>query len=140
MDKSFTANLSFLSNFYPCIIEYEGIAYPSVEHAYQAAKTTDIEIRRKIASMDNVVAAKRIGKDLPLRDNWENLRIPIMEELLRLKFSYNWLRKKLVDTGDTPLVETNWWGDRFWGVCRGTGSNHLGRLLMKIREEYKNEA
>ena len=43
----------------------------------------------------------------------------------------------LVDTGDQPLIEGNTWGDRFWGVCGGTGMNHLGRLLMEVREELQ---
>ena len=47
------------------------------------------------------------------------------------------LRKKLLETGDRYLEETNWWGDDFWGGCNGEGRNELGKILMKVRDFWK---
>jgi predicted NAD-dependent protein-ADP-ribosyltransferase YbiA (DUF1768 family) len=63
-----------------------------------------------------------------------------MEEILRMKFADERLRDKLTSTAPVELVEGNWWGDTFWGVCKGVGENHLGRLLMKIRDEGRRFA
>jgi len=80
------------------------------------------------------VLAKKRGRKVTMREDWDQVKIPIMEDLLSQKFSDPVLAKKLVETGDSQLVEGNWWGDVFWGVCRGEGQNNLGKILMKIRE------
>jgi ribA/ribD-fused uncharacterized protein len=128
----------FLSNFWPVVVIYEGQSYPSVEHAYQAAKTSDVEVRRRIARLISPAAAKATGGAIALRLNWEQVRLHVMEDLLRLKFAHPDLREKLLATGDRDLVEGNSWGDGYWGVCRGVGENHLGKLLMKIRAELSS--
>ena len=77
--------------------------------------------------------AKRLGR-VELRSDWEEVKIEVMREVLRCKFSQNPdLKAKLIATGDAELIEGNNWNDRFWGVCRGVGQNHLGRLLMELR-------
>lgn len=59
-----------------------------------------------------------------------------MEDIVRDKFTRNEdLKAMLLATGDEGLIEGNWWGDTFWGECKGQGENHLGRILMKIRRE-----
>lgn len=132
---SFLCDNWFLSNFFPCRILYERIEYPTVEHAYQAAKTLDNNIRITIANKETPGQAKRAGKILQLRPDWEVIKLSIMEELLHLKFSNDSLKEKLLSTFPSTLIEGNTWNDTFWGVCKGQGQNNLGKLLMKIRDE-----
>lgn len=133
MIDSFKGEYEFLSNFYPATVSYEGTVYPSVEHAFQAAKTLDPQMRLKIR-LSNAAGAKKLGRQLDLRSDWETIKVDVMRELLKAKFSDPELRAKLKATGKEPLVEGNWWGDTFWGVCRDRGENHLGVLLMEIRD------
>ena len=58
---------------------------------------------------------------------------------LRIKFKNPELRSLLLATGNEELVEGNWWRDTYWGVCEGVGQNKLGKLLMQVREEVKND-
>lgn len=132
---AFSGKYRFLSNFWPTPVTYEGVQYPSTEHGYQAAKSFDPTIRAEIAADSSPGRAKKRGKSIALRDDWENVKLKVMEDLLRLKFIDAELREKLLATGDASLVEGNDWGDVFWGVCGGVGENHLGRLLMKVRAE-----
>lgn len=132
--ERFRDEFSFLSNFHPAPVEFEGITYPTVEHAFQAAKTLDLEARRSLAALDTPARAKARGRRVPLRPGWDELRLEVMEQLLRLKFAAPELRASLLATGDAALVEGNNWNDRFRGVCRGTGKNHLGGLLIDGRE------
>lgn len=122
-----------MSNMYEAHFEWEGIVYTTVEAAYQSAKTLDMDERKKIATM-NPVAARSAGRRLQLRPNWDNIRVSVMQSILVAKFEQNTiLAKRLVDTGDALLEESNNYGDTFWGVCNGEGENYLGRLLMHIR-------
>lgn len=134
----FVGQYRFLSNFWLCSIEYHDVLYPSVEHAYQAAKSTDPTEREIIRDAYRPGVAKQLGRSaLYVRPDWDSVKLDVMELLLRKKFSRYLnpvLAQKLLDTGDAELVEDNNWGDTFWGVCRGEGENHLGRLLMEIRE------
>lgn len=131
--QSFKGEYSFLSNFYPVNITVEGITFPSVEHAYVACKTTDIRVREVISRVDSPGKVKRLGRELVLSDGWDDMKIPVMFGLLVQKFNYPELHRMLKSTLPHDLVEGNWWGDTFWGVCRGVGDNHLGKLLMAIR-------
>lgn len=133
--KGFFNRYRFLSNFYPSPIFHEGIEYPTVEHAYQAAKTDEKLLKQLISKMATPAEAKRAGRMLR-RADWYKVSLKIMEELIRLKFGFNSdLRYRLLRTGDAYLEETNTWGDKFYGVCDGEGENHLGKILMKIRDE-----
>ncbi|WPJ54750.1 hypothetical protein RCIP0080_00060 [Klebsiella phage RCIP0080] len=133
--NSFKGQYSFLSNFYPVQVEIEGIVYPSVEHAYVAMKTMDIELRKQISLMETAGKVKRIGRTLNIRSDWDHVKLPVMFGLLRLKFQKPELKLLLISTGDSHLEEGNWWGDTFWGVCKGVGENNLGKLLMRVRQE-----
>ena len=137
--ESFTGEYYFLSNFYPCNVYFEGLIYPSSEHAYVAAKTTDKELRLQISLIRTAGQVKKFGRKLTLRPDWELIKFDIMEKLLRKKFEDPVLRNKLLTTKDAELIEGNYWGDTIWGVCNGVGENNLGRLLMKLREEIKQE-
>lgn len=133
---NFTASHFFLSNFYPCAIPYEGITYPSTEHAFQAAKSHDIEVRKKIALLKTPADSKKAGRTLALRPDWNAVRLQVMEDVLRIKFAPGSpLAVGLLATGDAMLIEGNTWGDAFWGVCKGRGQNNLGKILMKIRAD-----
>jgi ribA/ribD-fused uncharacterized protein len=139
MIGSFAGPWRFLSNFHPCLIQApDGITYPSVEHAYQAQKTNLRTQKEAIRLARTAGQAKRLGRSLCLLADWDDRRIPIMEALLRQKFADPDLAARLDATGKLRLIEGNTWGDRFWGQCPvGQGSNHLGKLLMKIREELR---
>lgn len=134
MIDSFSGPYEFLSNFYPCEVEYQGSYYPSVEHAYQAAKTINSHERELIRTAETPGRAKRLGNKITLRADWETIKCQVMLDLLTQKFNYADLREKLLDTGNKQLIEGNNWHDYFWGVCNGKGQNMLGELLMKIRE------
>lgn len=130
----------FLSNFWFCPIEFGGLIYKSSEHAYQAAKTIDLQERLKIQNCDTAARAKKLGKKLKVRENWDQIKLGIMEELVRQKFTNNEdLKFKLLNTGELYLEETNGWSDFYWGVCKGVGENYLGKILMKIRDELKRD-
>jgi ribA/ribD-fused uncharacterized protein len=134
----FTGKYSFLSNFWPSTVEYEGFQYWSVENAYQAAKCVDEQSLYAMRCLQTPRQAKRLGKTVPIRSDWDEVKVPIMENLLRQKFTiYPNLSLKLYQTGDIYIEETNTWGDTFWGVCNGRGRNVLGNLLMKVREDIK---
>ena len=137
MIGSFTDAHRFLSNFYPCLVQYNGIAFPSVEHAYQAQKTTLVSEQLMIAKLQTATQAKRMGRVVKWRRDWNEVKVDIMRDLLLFKFGHQELLEKLLATGDEELVEGNWWGDRFWGVCHGEGQNMLGKLLMEVRTKYK---
>ena len=134
---SFRGEYFFLSNFYSCEIWWEGILYPSTEHAYQASKTLDNKQRKKIAKAATPDKAKGRGRQLILRDDWERIKVPLMKELLERKFEIPELKEKLLNTGDSELIEGNNWNDFFWGKCHGKGENWLGKLLMQIRDNIK---
>lgn len=135
---SFTGPHAFLSNFYPVQVMLDGIDYPSVEHAYQAAKTVWADERMRVRKCVRAVDAKRMGKRVTMRPDWEQVKLQVMEDLLRQKFKgHEHLRKWLSDTGAVQIIEGNWWGDTFWGVCKGKGTNHLGRLLMEVRDHVR---
>lgn len=140
---SFKGKHSFLSNFHvePMIMPFFGtmIMVPTVEHSYQALKSKDTVEQLKILSAVGPGAAKRMGKQVKMmREDWETIKVPVMLNLLRIKFSIPSLKQLLLDTGDAKLIEGNWWGDKFWGVCNGEGRNMLGTLLMNLREELRN--
>jgi len=137
--QSFTMEYSFLSNFYPCLIEFEGDIYRTLEHAYQAAKTHDPDERRKIREEERAGKAKQMGKRVTIREDWEQIKVKVMRELLKKKFENPQFRKLLLDTYPHELIEGNNWGDTYWGKCNGHGKNMLGTLLMQIRSELRGE-
>lgn len=135
----FQGEYRFLSNFWPAEVHFEGIVYPSSEHAYQAAKSLDPVDRKRIAALPTPSAAKKAGAALKLRPNWDSEKFKVMEAVVRDKFTRHAdLRAKLLATGDAELIEGNTWGDRTWGVYEGKGENRLGKILMKIRVELRN--
>lgn len=136
--KGFFGEYRYLSNYdEQTPITFENLTYKSTEAAYQAAKTLDVMDRIRFTNMGPGTSKKQ-GFSVALRVDWEEVKDGIMLELLRYKFKHNEdLKTKLLSTGDKYLEETNWWGDRYWGVCKGEGKNKLGHLLMQVRSELK---
>ena len=138
---SFRGEFDFLSNFYDAPVEYDGVLYLNNEAAFQAQKCIAREERYAFAYL-SAVKAKRKGRQMKLRDDWDRVKVGLMEEIVRSKFCQNpRLAARLLATGDALLAEGNDWHDTFWGVdsATGKGENHLGKILMRIREELKND-
>ncbi len=169
MISGFTGKYAVLSNFAPAPIMLDGVQYPNVETAYQAAKTLNPVERdlvkhtyrcvpcglqfRKSESLctqchgpvvrftKTPAEAKKAGKRVTLRPGWEEMKLKVLYQLVYQKFTNNTGRKMLLlSTGVEDLVETNFWGDTFYGVCDGVGDNWLGHILMVIRAELRNRS
>lgn len=136
MINSFRGQYSFLSNFYEIPIVYDGIRYGSAEAAFQAQKTLSLS-EREAMSFLTPLKAKKAGKHIALRGDWENVKLNIMYEICKAKFMQNEnLRQLLIATCHEELIEGNDRGDRFWGTVDGIGENNLGKILMRIRAEF----
>lgn len=144
MISHFTGRTAFLSNFHPWQSSWDGVVYPTAEHAFQAAKTRDKLEQAAIYSAATPGMAKRIGRKVTLREDWETFRLTAMEQIIRVKFSDLFDKRGiyLLSTNGHELVEGNYWHDQFWGsctcrriYCRQPGENHLGKILMKVRGE-----
>lgn len=144
MIKSFDGTFRWLSNFWPAEVVFEGVKYLSVEHAYVAAKTLDLNLRQEIKDIPKANKVKLFGRKMKIREDWtDQLRLEIMEDLVRQKFSNNKdLKELLLLTDNEEIVEGNHWHDLFFGKCScekhgGEGQNNLGKIIMKIRQELK---
>lgn len=135
--REFQNQHRFLSNFWLVVIDFEGHLYISTEHAYQAAKTLDPVIRQQVRNVTHPGQVKKFARTIPLRSDWNVVKLGIMEQLQRLKYQNPELKKLLLSTYPDKIEEGNNWRDTFWGIDlkSGIGQNHLGKILMKIREE-----
>lgn len=131
---SFFGEYRWLSNFYPSLIWMDGLHYPFVENAYQAAKTNDYKLKKQF-QMLSPKEAKKLGNYVELRSDWEDVKYSIMEYCCYQKFQDPVLKSWLLSTGDAELIEGNYWNDTYWGICKGVGQNNLGKILMKVRGE-----
>lgn len=128
----------WLSNFCPSPVVLDGVTYPTVENAYQAAKAP---IGQRSAFVTCTPGqSKKLGRQIVLtpeqRIHWDAIKVDVMDHLLRQKFSRTTLCGVLLqETGSVQIVEGNTWGDTYWGVCNGVGENVLGKLLMRIRDD-----
>lgn len=154
--SSFKGQYSFLSNFYLHTFEWQGIEWPTSEHAFQACKVDSQSEKLRISNLPTPIRAKRVGRSVELPQNWENMKIGYMAEILKAKFSNLWMQEALIETYPYELVEGNEHGDKFWGAVwqrpiytvnaepvwaispvtlyHLAGQNELGKLLMKLRE------
>ncbi|MDY0315457.1 MAG: NADAR family protein [Bacteroidales bacterium] len=148
--NQFRGYYRFLSNFWPCDIDFainknKLITFPSVEHFYQAMKSKRTEDWIRICNLPKAGDAKREGQKIKLRDDWEEVKLEIMEIGLKIKFSHSNLKllRMLLETGDLKIIEGNYWHDNFWGDCFCSkcenikGKNNLGKLLMRIRDFWR---
>lgn len=132
--ESFKGEWSFLSNFEPCQIIYNGLTFKNVESAYQAEKCLNEKDRLLFISTTGA-EAKKLIKSLPIKHNWDDLKLKVMKDLVKQKFSQQKFEKLLLSTGSRKIVEGNYWKDTYWGVCNNVGENYLGRILMRIRSD-----
>lgn len=147
MIDSFRGKYSFLSNFHSLQFAYtipvrvgDVILHaPTSEHAFMACKSLNPTVRKAVLLAKTPGEAKKMGKQVPLRDDWEDIKVEVMASVLRAKFRDPDLRQRLLSTGNTPLVEGNQWHDNFWGACtcercaQIEHHNTLGKLLMDLR-------
>lgn len=141
--REFQGQYRWLSNFWPATVELDGVIYSTVEHAYQASKTIFPAQRMWVYECKTPGDAKRMGRELSLRPNWENVKKSQMDVLVRQKFTrHPGLRILLENTGNCEIVEGNYWHDNFWGRCYCDKCkprlwfNYLGIILMGIRNEF----
>lgn len=115
---------------------FNGYTVPTAEHAFQLSKTTDHTMAQRIADAPDAKMAKMVGRAVPLRRDWEDIKLGVMLDIVRTKFSANpSLGLMLGDTGEQHLEEGNTWGDKVWGTVNGHGQNLLGLILMQVRRE-----
>lgn len=133
--KGFKDEYAWLSNFFPSTVWWEGVPFPTVEHAYQAAKSEDVDVHLTIAELSSPGLAKKEGRSILLREDWEDIKEEVMYDLCNQKFKSSNFKEKLLNTKNSYLEETNNWNDTFWGVCKGQGENKLGKTIMRIRAE-----
>lgn len=137
--EHFREEYAFLSNFWEAPVTYQGLTYGSNEAAFQAQKCMTEEEKLPFTEM-RPAKSKKAGRRVRLRPDWEEVKVGIMEQIVRAKFTQNEeLKWRLIATGEAELVEGNSWHDTCWGVDTktGEGQNYLGRILMKVRQELK---
>lgn len=149
----FEGRWNSLSNFYPCVIEYQGIKYPSVEHFYVGQKCkndqmingiyyTPADFKEMIARTPSPSHVKKIGQKMKVRSDWDEKKLDFMNWGVREKFKNENLSELLLSTDNLLLIEGNYWHDNFYGSCYcdkcgNRGKNHLGKILMKVRDELR---
>lgn len=139
---SFIGPFRYLSNFYIAPVKYEGIVWQSSEHAYQAMKSLNRHVWEEIASSDMTPGqVKRYGAKLDMRKDWDQVKLKIMSDIVTCKFNQNpFLMALLLETKGCNIIEGNTWGDTYWGQCPiGNGKNHLGKILMGIRDDITRD-
>ena len=136
MITAFLEGYFFLSNYYEVSITYNGITYQNNEAAFQAQKSSIPEEFKDL----NPTEAKKLGRQVSLRPDWESVKVKVMREIVHEKFAQNPdLAQRLIDTGDEYLEEGNTWGDMVWGTVNGQGANLLGQILMAERRELQSK-
>jgi len=141
----FNGSYYWLSNFSPYSVQYDSFMFPTVEHGFQAMKATDATAALAIINARTPREAKRLGRQVLLRPDWEDAKIDVMRLLVRLKFEqHSDIATKLLATGNRKLVEGNYWHDTFWGQCvcsqhHNSGQNHLGLILMYTRHLLRSK-
>lgn len=152
MIDKFEGRYAFLSNIYPCKIEHQGITYPSVDYFNVAMKVNDQQLingkyytpgdfREMVSKIESV---KKIDQLIKVRKDWDENKLKLMEFAINQKFKNSSLTELLIATGDEILIDGNFHHDNFFGSCycnkcQNKGENHLGKILMKVREKIKND-
>jgi len=136
---SFRGEYGFLSNFFEAPFYIEDVRYASVEHAYQAHKTLDESAKEIIRNAKSPAEAKKLGRCVQLRPDWDEVKVDLMKLFIQKKFENPFARHMLLSTNNTILIEGNTWNDVTWGVCKGVGQNLLGVILMETRSKIMEE-
>lgn len=136
----------FLSNFHPSPILYHNEIYPTAEHLFQALKTRNDKTRSLIRELKYPSEARSKGRQIELRSDWEQVKNKAMTLVVKLKFSQDdKLKNRFLKTKERLLIEGNYWHDNYWGKCSCPrcrhiyGQNQLGKILMKLREEFQQK-
>ena len=146
--QGFESEFSFLSNFSACELLYDGHVYKTAEHAFQAAKATNEKDRVYIAEAPTPGEAKRRGRGIELREDWDVIKDKVMLDIIRAKFKNGDCRYRLMKAlseGYDDFVEDNWWHDNYWGNCKCDrckdieGQNHLGKIILQVANEIVTE-
>ena len=143
--KEFKGDYEMFSNFYPTMIHFKSINFPTVEHAYVASKCLDPMFWYRVSQIpaDQAGKAKRLGGGIKLREDWDMVKTAYMKNFLMQKFTKAEFKKFLLSTGDSMIIEGNYWHDNYWGSCYCKkcstieGQNQLGKMLMKTRKIIK---
>jgi predicted NAD-dependent protein-ADP-ribosyltransferase YbiA (DUF1768 family) len=141
--RGFFGPYEWLSNTHRSEVFYFGMKFPSAENAYQATKVFPSE--RPRFQTCSPFEAMKLGDSLPAVDplSWPTRKLDSMRTILFSKFHESpELARRLLATGNAHLEERLWWRDTFWGydVNLKAGENHMGRLLMTVREELQRRA
>lgn len=145
MINSFRGDYFFMSNFYESKnqIQFDEYTYENAEAAFQAQKSKSC-VYKHLMQFQSAKNAKKEGRKVLLRTDWEEIKDDLMYQIIKAKFEQNPdLKSKLLATGDKFIEEQNTWHDNYWGVCKcikcqnKIGHNHLGKILMKVRDELK---
>lgn len=142
MIKTFDGEYSWLSNCEPSPIEYKGITYPSVVHAVVSAKNDTVEWKKTCANTNfSASAIRALGRQVDLVENWDTLRLEVMAECIKIKFSEYPYRLLLAVSSPKHIQAGNYDNERFWGVCMraGVGGNNLGKIIMDVRTQIIKE-
>ena len=139
---SFRGEHGFLSNFYKCEIRLYNKKFKSSEHAFMYCKSDQLGYKKSILAAETPSEAKKLGRKCKLRRDWESVKEEAMYQSVFAKFSQNdFLKKRLLDTGDQKLIEGNTWNDKTWGAVwdgnKWDGKNLLGKILMRVRKELQ---
>ncbi|MGZ3787945.1 MAG: NADAR family protein [Bacteriovorax sp.] len=130
------------SNFALFPIVVDDVAWPSSEHYYQAQKFLDHDLQEKVRAAETPYLAAQIGRDpnLPMREDWDNVKDAVMLVALHAKFSqYKVLQELLLSTNQAKLYEHTK-NDCYWADCEDrSGKNRLGEELMQIRKELQSQ-
>lgn len=135
---AFQGEHRFLSNFFESPFQWKAVLAPTLEHHFQAAKSENPTQIAWVYSAKTPYLAKRRGRQISLRSDWDDMKFGLMLDLVRQKFRDPVLRDLLLATADANLIEGNTWKDTYWGVCNGVGENNLGKILMQVRSELKD--
>lgn len=140
MIKEFRNEYAWLSNFTPVKIIIQGIEFNSVEHAYMSRKSDDEGWVEFCANTKSAAEVKKASHKIKLKEGWNKIKFDIMYQYLEQKFNQEPFKTKLIETGNTHIMEGNWWNDTYWGVClkKNAGENTLGKLIMFIRQDLIN--
>ena len=131
--NKFREEFYFLSNFSNCVVKINDIIFKNTEAAFQSFK--DLNRQSEFSNLSSS-QAKRLGRKVELRKDWENIKLDIMYLVVKAKFEQNkYLKEQLLATGEEQLIEGNNWRDRYWGIYNNIGQNNLGKILMKVRSE-----
>lgn len=136
----FTSNYYFASNFAKSPIKFNSRFYPTAEHMFQAFKANNDDDHEKVRLMETPDKAKKQGRRVSIRSDWDDVKVDTMKRVLYEKFTQNnHLKILLLQSYPNVLVEGNYWHDNFWGDCYCNdcqmipGQNMLGSLLMRLR-------